>query len=142
MLVLLYVQDVLVRFQNEEILYVKEHQHLHICVVNDKAKGKKHRIPPSLPLIPPPLPSSPPLISPLIPPPQPPPLPLIPTFVPPQAGRVLEPGDMLYLPPKVAHHGVALERGLTYSVGFLAPKRVVRDCLRAAHECKKICTRV
>src|SRR5262249_32017270 len=34
---------------------------------------------------------------------------------------VLEPGDMLYLPPGVAHHGVALEECLTYSVGFRAP---------------------
>jgi len=33
----------------------------------------------------------------------------------------LEPGDMLYLPPGVAHHGIALEPGLTYSVGFRAP---------------------
>lgn len=36
---------------------------------------------------------------------------------------VLEAGDMLYLPPAVAHHGVALEPGFTYSVGFLAPTR-------------------
>lgn len=34
---------------------------------------------------------------------------------------VLEPGDMLYLPPGVAHHGVALEPCLTYSIGFRAP---------------------
>ncbi len=34
---------------------------------------------------------------------------------------VLEPGDMLYLPPGVAHYGVALEECLTYSVGFRAP---------------------
>jgi len=34
---------------------------------------------------------------------------------------VLEAGDMLYLPPGVAHHGVALEECLTYSVGFRAP---------------------
>ncbi len=34
---------------------------------------------------------------------------------------VLEPGDMLYLPPGVAHHGVALEPGLTYSIGLRAP---------------------
>lgn len=33
----------------------------------------------------------------------------------------LEPGDMLYLPPGVAHHGVALDPCLTYSVGFRAP---------------------
>ena len=34
---------------------------------------------------------------------------------------VLEPGDMLYLPPNVAHHGVALEAGMTYSIGSRAP---------------------
>lgn len=34
---------------------------------------------------------------------------------------VLEPGDLLYLPPRVAHHGVALDAGLTYSIGFRAP---------------------
>ncbi|OHX13068.1 cupin [Chromobacterium sphagni] len=34
---------------------------------------------------------------------------------------VLEHGDMLYLPPRYAHHGVALEPGMTYSIGFRAP---------------------
>lgn len=34
---------------------------------------------------------------------------------------VLEPGDMLYLPPQYSHNGVALEDCLTYSVGFRAP---------------------
>lgn len=34
---------------------------------------------------------------------------------------VLEPGDMLYLPPGVAHHGIALDPCLTYSIGFRAP---------------------
>ena len=34
---------------------------------------------------------------------------------------VLEPGDMLYLPPGVPHHGVALEPCMTYSIGFRAP---------------------
>jgi 50S ribosomal protein L16 3-hydroxylase len=33
---------------------------------------------------------------------------------------ILEPGDMLYLPPGVAHDGVALEPCLTYSIGFRA----------------------
>jgi 50S ribosomal protein L16 3-hydroxylase len=33
----------------------------------------------------------------------------------------LEPGDMLYLPPGVAHHGVALDQGMTWSVGMRAP---------------------
>ncbi|MEN5236936.1 MULTISPECIES: ribosomal protein uL16 3-hydroxylase [Pseudomonas] len=33
----------------------------------------------------------------------------------------LEPGDMLYLPPRLAHYGVAENECLTYSVGFRAP---------------------
>jgi 50S ribosomal protein L16 3-hydroxylase len=33
----------------------------------------------------------------------------------------LEPGDALYLPPNVAHHGVAVDPCLTCSVGFRAP---------------------
>lgn len=39
----------------------------------------------------------------------------------PQHSWILEPGDMLYLPPGVAHHGIALEEGLTFSIGFRAP---------------------
>jgi 50S ribosomal protein L16 3-hydroxylase len=34
---------------------------------------------------------------------------------------VLEPGDMLYLPPGVPHEGVALDPCMTYSIGFRAP---------------------
>lgn len=34
---------------------------------------------------------------------------------------VLEHGDMLYLPPKYAHYGVAIDPGMTYSIGFRAP---------------------
>ena len=34
---------------------------------------------------------------------------------------ILEPGDMLYLPPGIAHYGVALEDCMTFSVGFRAP---------------------
>lgn len=34
---------------------------------------------------------------------------------------VLEPGDMLYLPPRVAHWGTAIDACFTYSIGFLAP---------------------
>jgi 50S ribosomal protein L16 3-hydroxylase len=33
----------------------------------------------------------------------------------------LEPGDMLYLPPGIAHHGVALDRCMTWSIGMRAP---------------------
>ncbi len=34
---------------------------------------------------------------------------------------VLEPGDMLYLPPNYAHHGTAVDECMTYSIGFKAP---------------------
>lgn len=35
---------------------------------------------------------------------------------------ILEPGDMLYLPPRIAHLGIAVGDGcMTYSVGFRAP---------------------
>ncbi|NQZ53049.1 MAG: cupin domain-containing protein [Piscirickettsiaceae bacterium] len=33
----------------------------------------------------------------------------------------LQPGDILYLPPNIAHHGVALEDCMTFSIGFRAP---------------------
>jgi len=34
---------------------------------------------------------------------------------------ILEPGDMLYLPPHVAHWGIAVGNAMTYSIGFRAP---------------------
>ena len=34
---------------------------------------------------------------------------------------ILSPGDLLYLPPGIAHHGVAIEPCLTFSIGFRAP---------------------
>ena len=37
---------------------------------------------------------------------------------------VLEPGDMLYLPPRYAHDGVAQGECMTYSIGFRAPQQV------------------
>jgi 50S ribosomal protein L16 3-hydroxylase len=36
---------------------------------------------------------------------------------------LLEPGDMLYLPPNYAHDGVAVGECMTYSIGFRAPAR-------------------
>jgi 50S ribosomal protein L16 3-hydroxylase len=39
----------------------------------------------------------------------------------PSAEWVLDPGDMLYLPPGVAHDGVAVGECITLSVGFRAP---------------------
>ncbi|MFO1313776.1 MAG: cupin domain-containing protein [Burkholderiales bacterium] len=38
----------------------------------------------------------------------------------PSHDDVLEPGDMLYLPPSYAHDGVALDACTTYSIGFRA----------------------
>lgn len=34
---------------------------------------------------------------------------------------ILEPGDMLYLPPQYAHDGIAVGECMTYSIGFRAP---------------------
>ncbi|MDQ7075419.1 MAG: cupin domain-containing protein [Gammaproteobacteria bacterium] len=42
---------------------------------------------------------------------------------------ITEPGDLLYLPPGVAHFGVALEPCMTWSVGFRAPSQ--RDLVSA-----------
>ena len=33
---------------------------------------------------------------------------------------ILEPGDMLYIPPNVSHHGVSLGESISFSVGFRA----------------------
>ena len=39
----------------------------------------------------------------------------------PEHERVLAAGDMLYLPPQIAHDGVAIDACTTYSIGFRAP---------------------
>ncbi len=49
------------------------------------------------------------------------PLKILQNFKPEQT-FVLEPGDMLYLPPRYAHDGVALDECMTYSIGFQAPQ--------------------
>lgn len=36
---------------------------------------------------------------------------------------ILEPGDILYLPPRVAHEGTALDECITISLGFRAPSQ-------------------
>ena len=48
------------------------------------------------------------------------PLKILRNFEPDQAFD-LDPGDMLYLPPRYAHDGVAIGACMTYSVGFKAP---------------------
>ena len=55
------------------------------------------------------------------------PLKMLANFSPTQT-FVLEPGDMLYLPPRYAHDGVALDECMTYSIGFRAPKRGELAC--------------
>jgi len=35
---------------------------------------------------------------------------------------IVEPGDLLYLPPRIGHFGVAIGESMTWSVGFRAPK--------------------
>lgn len=41
----------------------------------------------------------------------------------PEEEYVLEPGDLLYLPPRWAHDGIAEGECMTYSVGFRVPER-------------------
>ena len=48
------------------------------------------------------------------------PLKVLREFIPDEE-HVLEPGDMLYLPPQVAHDGTALGECMTISIGFRAP---------------------
>ncbi|NYT62089.1 cupin domain-containing protein [Alcaligenaceae bacterium] len=49
---------------------------------------------------------------------------------------VLEPGDMLYLPPHAAHDGVAVGDCMTISIGFRAPTQATLACgmLEAAND--------
>ena len=50
------------------------------------------------------------------------PLKILTNFVP-EEEHVLEPGDMLYLPPGWAHDGIAEGECMTYSIGFRSPHR-------------------
>jgi len=50
----------------------------------------------------------------------------------PEQEFVVEPGDVLYLPPNVAHYGLALDAAMTYSIGFRAPDR--RELIGALSE--------
>ena len=63
------------------------------------------------------------------------PLKVLADFVPEQE-FVLDPGDMLYLPPRYAHDGVALGECMTYSIGFRAPNRaeLARELLQRLAE--------
>ncbi|MHB1123606.1 MAG: JmjC domain-containing protein [Ramlibacter sp.] len=54
----------------------------------------------------------------------------------PEAEYVLEPGDLLYLPPRYAHDGVAEGECQTYSIGFRSPAgaELARDLLQRLSE--------
>jgi len=54
----------------------------------------------------------------------------------PEAEFVLEPGDMLYLPPRYAHDGIALGECQTYSIGFRSPAgaELARELLQRLSE--------
>lgn len=41
----------------------------------------------------------------------------------PEVEWVLEPGDLLYLPPRYAHDGIAVGECMTWSIGFRAPRQ-------------------
>jgi 50S ribosomal protein L16 3-hydroxylase len=63
------------------------------------------------------------------------PLKILATFEP-EEEFVLEPGDMLYLPPRYAHDGVAVGECMTYSIGFRQPSRgeLARELLQRLAE--------
>ncbi len=54
----------------------------------------------------------------------------------PEQEFVLEPGDMLYLPPRYAHDGVADGECMTYSIGFRSPAKgeLAREVLQRLAE--------
>jgi 50S ribosomal protein L16 3-hydroxylase len=63
------------------------------------------------------------------------PLKVLANFVP-EEEFVLEPGDMLYLPPRYAHDGLAVGECMTYSIGFRSPNRgeLARELLQRLAE--------
>ena len=59
----------------------------------------------------------------------------------PEEEYLLSPGDMLYLPPKWAHDGIAVGECMTYSIGFRQPARgeVAQELLgRLAEEAREL----
>ena len=63
------------------------------------------------------------------------PLKILSNFVP-EFDEVLNPGDMLYLPPRYAHDGIAVGECMTYSIGFRSPNRgeLAREMLQRLSE--------
>jgi len=54
----------------------------------------------------------------------------------PEVEYLLEPGDLLYLPPRYAHDGIAVGECMTYSIGFRIPNRgeLARELLQRLAE--------
>lgn len=63
------------------------------------------------------------------------PLKILANFVP-EEEFILEPGDMLYLPPRYAHDGIAMGECMTYSIGFRQPNKgeLARELLQRLAE--------
>jgi len=63
------------------------------------------------------------------------PLKILTSFVP-EEDHLLEPGDMLYLPPGYAHDGIAQGECMTYSIGFRIPNKgeLARELLQRLAE--------
>ena len=63
------------------------------------------------------------------------PVKILANFVPEQE-FVLEPGDMLYLPPHYAHDGITVGECMTYSIGFRSPAKgeMARELLQCLAE--------
>jgi 50S ribosomal protein L16 3-hydroxylase len=63
------------------------------------------------------------------------PLKILANFIP-EEEFILEPGDMLYLPPRYAHDGIAMGECMTYSIGFRQPNKgeLARELLQSLAE--------
>lgn len=51
---------------------------------------------------------------------------------------LLEPGDLVYIPPGVSHHGIAINDCLSYSIGFRAPTHAEMLGSFIDHLCKSL----
>jgi 50S ribosomal protein L16 3-hydroxylase len=60
----------------------------------------------------------------------------------PDAEWLLEPGDMLYLPPQIAHDGIAEGECMTCSIGFRAPSATELTSQFLYHFAEKLAERV
>ena len=59
------------------------------------------------------------------------------SFIPEQEW-VLDPGDLIYIPPGTSHYGVALEPCMSYSIGFRSPSHAEMLMSLVEHLCKDV----